>query len=72
MFENIGTEGYIVFGVIVLAILIWILYAVIKSAVSAANRDQVEVLKTQAILLAKLLEKQGVSKAEIEQIVKAR
>jgi hypothetical protein len=68
--EDMDTSAYIVLLLVGLLIWAWILFAIIKSAVKAALYSADLNLLNQTRLLIKLLNKQGVSKQELEDLHK--
>lgn len=56
-----------VYGAVALGFLFWIvlIHYIIRDAIKSATKSQTEAITTQNRLLIKLLEKQGVSKAEL-------
>ena len=67
MFENIGTEGIIVLGLIVLAIILWINYAIIEAATK--SKSVLKLHRMQVELLKELALKSGVDEEKVNEII---
>ena len=73
MLENISTGGIITISLIALAINLWILYEIIRSAVRSALRregeKQTQFMQQQTRLLAEMLKNSGVPEGRIIDIL---
>lgn len=67
MFENMEDSTIIILAVAAVAIVLWAYYAIIKAATQSDS--VIKHLDRQNRLLSKLLEKNGVSKEEIEETI---